>query len=66
MGVDADFGGKASERGSGEGFGLPVSPVVGGGDVLGEDLTVAYAFTKVVGAEVDMLAGVERGRVLCL
>ena len=64
--MDADFGGKASERGSGKRLGLPVGPVVGGCDVLGEELTVAYAFTKVVGAEVDVLAGVERGRVLCL
>ena len=64
--MDADFGGETSERGSGKRLGLSVSPVVGGCDVLGEELTVAYALAKVVCAEVDVLAGVERGRVLCL
>ena len=64
MGGDADFGDKASERGSGQGLGLSVRPVVGGGDVLGDDLTVAHTFTEVVGADVDVFAGVERGGVL--
>ena len=43
---------------------MPVSPVVGGGDVLGDDLTVAHTLAEVVGADVDVFAGVERGGVL--
>ena len=66
MGGDADFGGKASECRSGQGFGLPVGPVLGGGDVLREELTVADAFTQVVGADVDVLACVKGSGVLCL
>ena len=59
VGGDADFGGKASECRSGQGFGLSVGPVLGGGDVLREELTVADAFTQVVGADVDVLACVK-------
>ena len=66
MGGDADFGGKASECRSGQGFGLSVGPVLGGGDVLREELTVADAFTQVVGADVDVLACVKGSGVLCL
>ena len=46
VGGDADFGGEASESGCGQRLGLSVRPVVGGGDVLGSELTVADAFTE--------------------
>ena len=43
-------------------------PVLGGGDVFWEELTVADAFTQVVGADVDVLACVEGsgGRALAI
>ena len=58
MGGDADFGGKASESGCGQRLGLSVRPVVGGGDVLGEELTVADALAEGMGADVDVLASI--------
>ena len=64
MGADADFAGKAVESGESERLGLPVGPVVGSGDVDGNDVVVAYALAQEVGTEVDVFAGaVEAGRV---
>ena len=63
MGADADFAGEAVERRESERLGLSVGPVVGSGDVDGTDVVVAYALAQEVGAKVDVLTGVEAGRV---
>ena len=63
VGADADFAGEAVERGEGERLGLSVGPVVGSGDVDGNDVMVAYSFAQEVSAKVDVFAGVEAGRV---
>ena len=63
MGADADFAGEAVERRESERLGLSVGPVVGSGDVDGNDVMVAYAFAQEVSAKVDVFAGVEAGRV---
>ena len=66
VGLHAEFGAEAGEGGRGKGLGLPVAPVVVGGDELGLKNAVADALTEKVGADVDVLAGVLEGGVFSL
>ena len=66
VGLHAEFGAEAGEGGRGEGLGLPVAPVVVGGDEFWLNDAVADALPEKVGADVDVLAGVLEGGVLSL